>query len=362
MVRSTHQLIERMTLIWHSWFATSEQASNARLMINQNWTMRRNALGNFQQLFNDITIDPAMLLWLNGNTNEKGYPNENYGREMYELFSLGFDRGYNQKDIEENARALTGWTNDWSNSLGPVRFRFDPELHDDGVKQILGKRGRFSWRDSVRLAVTHETHPSFFVGKLWSFFVGAELPAKTGRELEQAYVTGGYEIRPIVEAILQHPLFYEGPRLVTPPVVWTAGLLRASDQTITTTSWAWIAQLTGQVLFQPPNVSGWDYASWLDTSRWAGRLWAVNTALTNQVFTKKTYPYGIKETNAESYAHAIDFWGGRPLSETTQNNLLELGRRIERGQTQQWEQIPFRQQRQNAFRNLIPMTPEWMTA
>jgi uncharacterized protein (DUF1800 family) len=362
MVRSDQQLIERMTLIWHSWFATSETASNARLMINQNWTMRRNALGNFHQLLLDITIDPAMLLWLNGNTNEKGYPNENYGREMLELFTLGSGRDYGQEDVHQNARALTGWTNDWSNSLGPVRFRYDPTLHDDGVKKIFGKRGRFDWRDSCRLAVTHATHPSFFVGKLWSYFVGGDLPKQTGAELERAYVAGGFEVRPIVEAILQHPQFYEGPKLVTPPVVWTAGLLRASRQTITTTGWAWIADLTGQVLFQPPNVSGWDYADWLDTARWAGRLWAVNTALTNNVFTKKTYPYGIKETNGESYANAIEFWGGRPLSKTAENSLLELGRKIEHGQTQAWEQISFRQQRQNAFRNLVPMTPDWMTA
>jgi uncharacterized protein (DUF1800 family) len=362
MVRSNQPLIERMTLIWHSWFATSESASSAKLMIDQNWTMRRNALGNFHQLLLDITVDPAMLLWLNGNENVKGYPNENYGREMLELFTLGADRGYSEDDVVQNARALSGWTNTWSQNEGPVNFHFDPALHDNGVKKIFGQRGRFDWRDSVRLAVTHRTHPSFFVQKLWSYFVGAELPSGTAKELERAYVSGGYEVRPIVEAILRHPLFYEGPRLVTPPVVWTAGMLRASRQTITTTSWAWIASLTGQVLFQPPNVSGWDYAQWLDTARWAGRLWAVDTALSNHTLQGKTYPYGIHETNDEAYQHAIDFWGGRPLSETGRTHLLTLGERISRGQTRTWEQVGFRQLRQNALRNMVPMTPDWMTA
>ncbi len=176
-----------------------------------------------------------MLLWQNGNTNHKGNPNENYGREMLELFTLGADRGYNQGDVHQNARALTGWTNDLTDQ-GPVNFRFEPSLHDYGVKRIFGHRGRFDWRDSCRLAVNHPDHPSFFVGKLWGYFVGAKLPRATARELERSYVRGGYEIRPIVEAILRHPLFYEGSRLVTPPVVWTAGLLRASGQTITTTS------------------------------------------------------------------------------------------------------------------------------
>jgi hypothetical protein len=362
MVRSDNPLSERMTLVWHSWFATSEEASNARLMIKQNWMMRRHALGNFHQLLSDVTIDPAMLLWLNGNENVKGSPNENYGREMLELFTLGADRGYNQLDVHDNARALTGWTNKWSDRRGPVDFHFDPDLHDDGPKKIFGQVGRFDWKDSVRLAVTHPTHPSFMVGKLWSYFVGAELPKEAGRILAREYVKSGLEVRPLMEAILRHPLFYEGPRLVMPPVVWTAGLLRASKQTITTSSWAWIAQLTGQVLFQPPNVSGWNYAQWLDTSRWAGRLQAVDTALANSVLTGKHYPYGLTETSTEAYDHAIAFWGGRPLSDTARNHLLNLGRRIAHGQTQTWQQVSFRQQRQNAMRNLIPMSPDWMTA
>jgi uncharacterized protein (DUF1800 family) len=362
MVRSNHQLIERMTLVWHSWFATSEEGSSARLMINQNWMLRRNALGNFHTLLSDVTIDPAMLMWLNGNSNNKYSPNENYGREMFELFTLGQGRGYDQEDVHQNARALTGWTNDWSDSRGPINFRFEPDLHDKGVKRIFGQAGHFDWKDSVRLAVTHPSHPSFFVNKLWGYFVGAEIPKQTSRALERAYVRGGYEIRPIVEAILRHPLFYEGPRLVTPPVVWTAGLLRASGQTITTTDWAWIAGLTGQVLFQPPNVSGWDYAQWLDTSRWAGRLMAVNTALGKHTLNAKSYPYGIHEDASQAYDNAIAFWGGQPLSETARTNLLELGRRIAHGQNQKWEQVEFRNLRQNALRALIPMTPDWMTA
>jgi uncharacterized protein (DUF1800 family) len=362
MVRSNRPLIERMTLIWHSWFATSEEASNARLMINQNWTLRRNALGNFKQLLSDVTIDPAMLLWLNGNTNNKYSPNENYGREMLELFTLGQGRGYGEEDVVQNSRALTGWTNDWSDTLGPVKFRFESDLHDHGVKKLLGHTGRFNWRDSVNLAVHHNTHPSFFVEKLWGYFVGAELPNRTARELETAYVRGGFETRPIVEAILRHPLFYEGPRLVTPPVVWTAGMLRASSQTIITTDWAWIASLTGQVLFQPPNVGGWDYAQWLDTSRWAGRLQAVNTALGKNTLDGKKYPFGLAENPSDAYDHAIAFWGGQPLSDLARDHLLELGRRIQRGQNQKWEQVEFRNLRQNALRALVPMTPDWMTA
>ena len=237
MVRSDQQLIERMTLIWHSWFATSIDASTARLMINQNWMMRRQALGNFHNLLLDVTIDPAMLLWLSGSSNNKYSPNENYGREMMELFTLGADRGYNQGDVHNQARALTGWTNDW-NGAGPSNFRFDPELHDTGVKEIFGHRGRFGWRDSCRLCVEHPTHPSFAIAKLWDYFIGEPPPAGDARALQRMYVDSGFEIRPLVEAILRHPLFYEGPKMVIPPIVYTAGLLRAQDLTITTDAWA----------------------------------------------------------------------------------------------------------------------------
>lgn len=360
MVRSNHQLTERMTLIWHSWFATSVQASNARLMIDQNQMMRRNALGNFHTLLLDVTKDPAMLLWLNGAGSTKDLPNENYGREMLELFTLGAGRGYTQHDVHENARALTGFTNTLG-PAGPANFRFDPALHDRGVKTIFGHTGRWDWRDSCRLVVHHPDHASFFVNRLWNFFVGAPAPARIQRALERAYVKGGFEIRPIVEAILRHPLFYKGPRMVTPPVVFTAGLLRARRQGVRGANWAWLAQETGQLLFQPPNQSGWNYASWLDTSRWVGRLTAVNSVLSQHVLQGASYPYAGKETAAEALKRALEFWGKPTLSPVAERNLLALGRTLVRGATASWQQAPARNLRQNALRALIPMTPDWQT-
>ena len=111
MVRTTTPLIERMTLIWHGWFATSNQGvGSQQLMLNQNQLFRTNALGSFSDLLQGVTSDPAMLVWLNGDQNVKSAPNENYGREMMELFTLGADRGaYTETDVREQARALTGW-------------------------------------------------------------------------------------------------------------------------------------------------------------------------------------------------------------------------------------------------------------
>ena len=164
MVRSDQQLVERMTLVWHSWFATSIDGATAALMLRQNRMMRARALGNFHDLLVEVTRDPAMLLWLSGTENNKYSPNENYGREVMELFTLGADRGYTQHDVHQQARALTGFTNTWSDSRGPYDFRFDPKLHDTGVKKIFGQRGRFNYRGHVP-AVRDPSDPPVIHGR-----------------------------------------------------------------------------------------------------------------------------------------------------------------------------------------------------
>ena len=361
MVRSDHQLTERMTLIWHGWFATSVEASSAALMIGQNKMMRARALGNFHDLLVEVTRDPAMLMWLSGTDNTKYSPNENYAREVMELFTLGADRGaYTQHDVHEQARALTGFTNDWNNS-GPSHFRFDPNLHDTGSKRIFGHRGRWSWRDSCRLCVQHPLHPSFMIAKLWGYFVGAPIPGGALSALQRVYVGSGFEIRPLVEAILRHPLFYDGPRMVIPPVVYCAGLLRALRRTIETDAWAWIGEQTGQRLFEPPNVAGWDYGHWLDTSRWAGRFTAVTYAMQGRVLNTDAKSYPLHENASAALASALRYWGDPQLSSQTRRNLLAFSRRAQRGIKADWEQITFRILRQNALRALIPTTPEWQT-
>ncbi len=362
MVRSDQQLIERMTLVWHSWFATSIETSDAQLMLAQNRMMRARALGSFHDLLIEVTRDPAMLLWLSGTDNTKYSPNENYAREVMELFTLGADRGaYTQRDVHQQARALTGFTNDWSDSGGPSNFRFDPTLHDDGVKVIFGHRGRFSWRDSCRLCVGHPLHPSFLVTKLWGYFIGVPVPARDARALAKAYVRSGFEIRPLVEAILRHPLFYEGPRMVIPPIVYTAGLLRAQGLTITTDDWAWIGEQAGQRLFAPPNVAGWDYSHWLDTSRWAGRFTTVTYAMKDRVLNPDSESYPSDETAGQALASALAYWGGPRLSTQSHSNLLAFASRAERGITAHWERVTYRILRQNALRALIPTTPDWQT-
>lgn len=360
MVRSNQPLIERMTLVWHGWFATSIEASTAALMLRQNRMMRAHALGNFHSLLLEVTRDPAMLLWLSGTSNTKWSPNENYGREVMELFTLGADRGYTQRDVHEQARALTGFTNEWAAS-GPANFRFDPKLHDYGVKRIFGHRGRFDWRDTCRLCVHHPLHPSFMINKLWGYFIGAPLPARQLRELSHMYVRSGFQVRPLLEAILRHPLLYDGPRLVSPPIVYNAGLLRALGLGVETDSWTWVGELCGQRLFMPPNVSGWDYSHWLDTSRWAGRFTAIDIAMRGHTIDPNNKSYPTHETPEQAVGHALAHWGNPPLSATTLNNLRAFSRRTGALVKYDWQSAAFHVARQNALRALIPISPEWQS-
>jgi uncharacterized protein (DUF1800 family) len=197
MVRTNRPLVERMTLIWHDWFATSNSGVGSQtLMLRQNRLFRRYSLGSFEHLLLAVTRDPAMLLWLNGTDNRKGSPNENYARELMELFTLGAGRGYTERDVREQARALTGFENDWKRGVGPTNFHFERERHDGGVKRVFGKRGRFDWQDACRLCLKNRTHPSFFVDKLWGYFVPTPPPAATRGALERLYVGNHHAVRP----------------------------------------------------------------------------------------------------------------------------------------------------------------------
>src|SRR5215212_5491624 len=244
MVRSDQQLVERMTLIWHDWFATSNDGvGNSRLMIGQNELFRANALGSFRDLLRGVTVDPAMLIWLNGIENRKGAPNENYARELMELFTLGAGRGaYTETDVRQLALALTGWTATWVDGSGWQNFRLVDTRHDHTVKSVFGRSGDFDWQAAVQLVLENAYHASFFVTKLWSYFIPAPPDGPTQAALQKLYVDSGYGIRPVVEAILMHPDFYEGPAMVKPPIVYLASLMRASGTFIHDEQWIWLSR------------------------------------------------------------------------------------------------------------------------
>jgi uncharacterized protein (DUF1800 family) len=363
MVRSDQQLVERMTLIWHDWFATSnDKVGDQQLMLNQNETIRRNALGSFHDLIVALTPDPAMLIWLDGIENHAADPNENFAREVMELFTLGADRGaYTERDVRELARALTGFTVDWIDGVGLRNFRYEARLHDSSSKTVFGKTGNYDWQDALRLCLENPFHASFFVTKLWGYFVPTPPDSATQASLQQIYTNSGYAIAPVVEAILMHPDMYSDRALVKPPVVYNAGLLRAFGIPVKTTAWAWLANMAGQVMFWPPNVSGWDDSTWLDTSTWRGRSMMVTYVGLDTVVDPwdDKHPYSTTEDAAGALTAALAFLGNPTLSTEVRDALLSFASSCLPATLANWQDGPFRAMRQNALRHLILTSSDW---
>lgn len=371
MVRAVNPLPERLALVFHDWFATSNAGvDNAQHMIDQSNLFRNRCLGSFLQLTTEVTIDPAMLVWLNGNQNRRTAPNENYARELMELFMLGADRhvdlgtdAYTEDDIREAAKALTGWRSDWSSELGNHNFRFDPNRHSTANKTIFGQTANWNWDDVPRLCLENPAHPSFFVKKLWSYFIPQPPHPTTQAALESIYTSNGYAIKPVVEAILRHPDFYEGPPMVKPPVVYLASLLRALGRHIDTDDWTWLCDMAGQQLYWPPNVSGWDDTRWLDTSRMRARWLIITYVLEDRYFNPwGGAPYDPNEAPEPALDTALGAWDYPPLRVQQQSELLRFAQNAFPGTLASWQRSPYRSMRQNALRQLIAISPDMLLA
>jgi len=362
LVRSDQPLVERLTLIFHDWFATSNSGVDSReMMIAQNDLIRSRALGSFTDLLTDITVGHAMLIWLSGIYNRRNAINENYGREVMELFALGADRGaYTETDVRELARALSGWTADWQDGVGFVNFRFVSSRADIGSKTLwagkeYARTGAFDYRDATTLVLENPYHRSFFVLKLWSYFIPSPPSAATQAALEGIYVSSGRSIAQVVEAILMHPDFYLGAPMVKPPAVYNAGLLRATGQTITTEAWVWLGDMSGQMLFYPPNVSGWNDRAWLDTSTLYGRWLLASQALRPGQPTSSQYS-GSTETGTQAVDAATAFLGGPALSAETRSALQAFA---DLPAPSGMDMPAYRTMRQIALRQLIATSPDY---
>lgn len=358
MVRTTQPLVERMTLIWHDWFATSnDKVGQTRLMLDQNALLRRHALGSFADLLTEVTRDPAMLLWLDGIDNTRWDPNENHARELMELFTLGAGRdAYTETDVRELARTMTGWQADWVAGTGWTNFRQSANRHDADPKTVFGQTGPWTYADATRLCLAHPGHAEFFVTKLWGSFVAEPLPAADRVKLEAAYLASGHRVAPVLEAILKHPLLYEGAALAKSPVVFLAGLLRAGGRSITTAAWSWRCYQAGQLLFRPPNVAGWDDSAWLDTSTWRARWYlAVDVIRERGVINPwdRVTPYDKTETPGGAVDAALAFTGNPAMTAEQRAALLTFARDSLPAVMTSYEQSPLRAMRQNALRLLV---------
>ena len=212
------------------------------------------------------------------------------------------------------------------------------------------------------MCVRHSLHPSFFVSKLWSYFIPTPPSTADRAALEVLYVRGGYQVRPVVEAILLHPQLYQGPRMVKSPVVLLAGLLRALRRAIDTDGWTWLCGDAGQRLFYPPDVSGWDDTRWLDTSTVRGRWELIGSLLNGHHLSNSAInDYDIAETAQQGVALARAYWGDPNLTAETVGVLTGFA-------TAAWparsppgsRSVPGL--RQNALRQLIPFSPDYQTS
>jgi uncharacterized protein (DUF1800 family) len=248
---------EKMTLFWHGHFATAfYKVRSTRFMYQQNQLFRQNALGRFDDLLTGVYKDPAMLIWLDGRQNVKALPNENFGREVMELFTLGVGN-YTEDDVHAAARAFTGWRLDAQ--TGQVTLV--PRLHDDGAKTFLGQTGNWGADDVVRILCAHPATGAFLAGRLWNFFASDTPADAVVQRMADVYYSSNHSIETMVRVMLTSPEFYSlatRTSWVKNPVDFMVTIVRQLDLTqVDLTTWPRLLAVLGQELFNPPNVGGW---------------------------------------------------------------------------------------------------------
>ena len=269
MVSTEAQLREKMTFFWHDHFACRRNG----LMINQrqNNTLRKYALGKFGDLVLAIAQDPGMLLFLNNQQNKKQAPNENFARELLELFTLG--RGnYSEEDIKEAARAFTGWSTNFKGE-----FIFRPRRHDNGKKHFMGKTGNFGGEDIINIVLENPQTATYITTKLYRFLVNPEVDQEVVASWAKSFYESEYDIAGLLKTIFTSNHFYEkqhvGARIKS-PVEYLVSLMRLLDMEFENPEGiVFLEKALGQVLFMPPGVDGWpDGKNWIDSNTLMTRL------------------------------------------------------------------------------------------
>jgi uncharacterized protein (DUF1800 family) len=257
MLDTPSPLTERMTLFWHNHFVSSQQKVRlAQLMYRQNVTLRANALGSFGTLLHVIARDPAMVVYLDSAQNRKGTPNENFAREVMELFTLG-EGNYGEQDVKEAARAFTGWSLDRATG----EFMFRPFIHDYGTKSVLGRSGNFDGDRVLDILLEQDQAAEFLTRKLWREFVSPDPDAAEVRRIARRFRESRYDIKVALHELLTSDAFYAPANrgtLIKSPIDLVVGTLRQFDlKAAEPIPFAVAAAGMGQNLFSPPNVKGW---------------------------------------------------------------------------------------------------------
>ena len=265
MVHSQRPLVEKMAFFWHGHFASSVgKVGNAFLMFQQNQLFREFGLGGFGGLLQRVARDPAMLLYLDGASNKKGHPNENFAREVMELFTTGLGH-YDERDVQEAARAFTGW-----GLKDQKAFSFNTGDHDFGPKTFLGKTGPWDGADVLDLLSDHPATAERLMRKLFSFFVFEDPDAHTLAPFVEVWKRTHGDVREVVRALFLSPVFSSARAYrakIKSPAELVIGAMRSLGGTATPRAMVALMARMGQDLFNPPSVKGWDGgAAWVSTS------------------------------------------------------------------------------------------------
>lgn len=279
MIATSTPLREKLTLFWHGHFATgASKVRDPKLMYLQNQVFRSQGSGSFEVLTQSVAKDGAMMFWLDTETDKKAHPNENFARELMELFTIGIGN-YTQADVTAGARAFTGWTY----SRTAYQYMFRARQHDDGTKTFLDQTGNFGGEDVVSILVHKPESAAFVMAELWSHFAYPVHPTDPViADLVSAYGSG-LDLTAALRAIYIHPRFRSAQArtgLVKQPIEYLAGAARALKLGVNGAagrlSLSSVADALGQTAFNPPNVGGWGQNSyWLDTATAELRLKAA---------------------------------------------------------------------------------------
>jgi len=271
-------LREKMALFWHGHFACRTMGQNPLFMQQYANTIRRNALGRFGDLLMGVSKEPAMLQFLNNQQNRKNAPNENFAREVMELFTLGRSN-YSEHDIKEAARAFTGWQ-----FTPDGQFVFRERVHDEGEKTVFGKTGPFKGEDVIAMLLENRQTARFITSKIYRFFVNETEDKNRVDQLADSFYTSGYDIAELMETIFTADWFYDPRNMGThikSPVELLAGMRHTLGLTFDQPQPQIFVQRTlGQMLFYPPNVAGWPGGkNWIDSSSLLFRMQLPNYVL-----------------------------------------------------------------------------------
>lgn len=331
MVTTRSPLQEKMTLFWHGHFTTAViPVVFPAFLAGQNDLLRRHATGRFGDLLLGISKDPAMLLFLDGYSNVKEHPNENYARELLELFTLGVGH-YEESDVKAAARALSGWGIDWVAG----EFRARPERHDDGPKRFLGHTGQLDGESVCRLLAEHPQTARRLCERLFRFFTGVPAPVEEVERLAGVYRARHGVIAPVLEELFLGQAFRATARLrqaYKSPVEYAVSALRALHGQFRNLgpgpNWLWLEKLVamGQLPWLPPSVAGWaEGPAWFNTGTLLDRLNYAH--LVAEQFAPRLHALVDGATPEQALARLLEAAGLPDVTPGTRARLEEISRR-----------------------------------